>query len=135
MKKYVGLIFFALCNFSMIIAQSGKVEIIRDPKIDVLVKKQGIAIPPATSPQTQGYRIQLFFDSDRNALDAERSKFIALFPKINTYVIYQAPNYFLKAGDFRSMLEAERIKNSILKDFPTSFVVKEMINLPRIDQN
>jgi len=135
MKKSLVVSLFSLLMPSLFFAQSGKVEIMKDAKLDALVKKQGMVIPPATSPQSLGYRIQLFFDSDRTLLDTQRAKFIALFPKIDTYVTYKAPNYFLKIGDFRSLLDAERLKNQLLKDFPTSFVVKEMINLPRIDQD
>jgi hypothetical protein len=123
------LCFVAIVNF----AQSGNVEIVKDPRIDALVRKQSTIVPPATSPQMAGYRIQLFFDSDRKAIDEARAKFISMYPKIDTYIIYNAPNYFLKVGDFRTQLDAERVRESILRDFPTSFIVKELINLPRID--
>lgn len=116
-------------------SQSGNVEIIKDARIDALVKKQGMVIPPATSPQITGYRVQLFFDSDRKLVDEARSKFIAAYPKVDSYVVFTAPNYVLKVGDFRSELEAERIKDNLFKDFPTSFIVKELVNLPRIDQD
>lgn len=119
----------------MAFGQSGNVEIIKDPRIDGLVRKQGTVIPPATSPQIVGYRVQLFFDSDRKAIDDARSKFISAYPKVDSYIIYNAPNYFLKVGDFRTLLEAERVKDGLVKDFPTSFIVKEMVNLPRIDQD
>lgn len=116
-------------------SQTGNVEIIKDARIDALVKKQGIVIPPATSPQITGYRVQLFFDSDRKLVDEARSKFVAAYPKVDSYVVFTAPNYVLKVGDFRSELEAERIKDNLFRDFPTSFIVKELVNLPRIDQD
>lgn len=128
------ILFGILFHFSSV-AQSGEVEVIKDARIDGLVRKQGIVVPPATSPQITGYRVQLFFDSDRKLVDEARSKFIAAYPKIDTYVIFTAPNYILKVGDFRSELEAERVKDNLFKDFPTSFIVKELVNLPRIDQN
>lgn len=128
------LLFGILFHFSSV-AQSGEVEVIKDARIDGLVRKQGMVVPPATSPQITGYRVQLFFDSDRKLVDEARSKFIAAYPKIDTYVIFTAPNYILKVGDFRSELEAERVKDNLFKDFPTSFIVKELVNLPRIDQN
>jgi len=133
--KFTFLIFFCLTLSSLAKAQNGDVEIIKDSRIDGLVRRQGMIIPPATSPQLPGYRVQLFFDSDRKAVDEARSKFIGLFPKVDSYVIYNAPNYILKVGDFRTLLEAERVKGTLVKDFPTSFIVKEMINLPRIDQD
>ena len=116
-------------------SQTGNVEIIKDARIDALVKKQGMVIPPATSPQITGYRVQLFFDSDRKLVDEARSKFVAAYPKVDSYVVFTAPNYVLKGGDFRSELEAERIKDNLFRDFPTSFIVKELVNLPRIDQD
>lgn len=128
------LLFGILFHFSSV-AQSGEVEVIKDARIDGLVRKQGMVVPPATAPQITGYRVQLFFDSDRKLVDEARSKFIAAYPKIDTYVIFTAPNYILKVGDFRSELEAERVKDNLFKDFPTSFIVKELVNLPRIDQN
>ncbi len=116
-------------------SQTGNVEIIKDARIDALVKKQGMVIPPATSPQITGYRVQLFFDSDRKLVDEARSKFVAAYPKVDSYVVFTAPNYVLKVGDFRSELEAERIKDNLFREFPTSFIVKELVNLPRIDQD
>lgn len=115
------------------IAQYNDVEIIKDPRIDVLVLKKGEIIPPATVPQITGYRIQLFFDTEKKAVDDARTKFISMFPKVDTYVTYVAPNYFLKVGNFRTHLEAEKVKVSVDRDFPTNFIVKELINLPRID--
>lgn len=131
MKRFLLaiLIFTTLSS----IAQQGDIEVIKDNRIDALVKKQGAIIPPATVPQITGFRIQLFFDTDKKAIDDARTKFITQYPKIDTYVIYNAPNYFLKAGNFRTRLEAEKVKVTVDKDFPTNFIVKELINLPRID--
>lgn len=134
MKVATLFLSFGLLTNSAI-AQSGNVEIIKDARIDALVKKQGMVIPPATSPQITGYRVQLFFDSDRKLVDEARSKFIAAYPKIDSYIVFTAPNYVLKVGDFRTELEAERIKDNLFMNFPTSFIVKELVNLPRIDQD
>ena len=130
-RIYCTLTFFFLSIACF--AQSGQVEIIRDPKLDILVKRQGLPIPPATSPQINGYRLQIFFDTDRKSVESARAKFIAMHPKIDTYMIYNAPNYILKVGDLRSSYEAERLKSNVVSTFPTAFVVKEKVNLPRID--
>lgn len=120
----------SLCSF----AQKGDVEIIKDPRIDALIRQEGAIISPATAPQMSGYRIQLFFDSEKSSVDEARSKFMNLYPKVDTYVTYVAPNYFLKVGDFRTQTDAEKVKSAVEGQFPTSFIVKEKINLPRIDQ-
>ena len=118
--------------FGMSYSQEGQVTIIKDSRLDALVSSQSEVIPPEVKPQIDGYRIQLFFDSDKSKLNTSRSSFISQFPKIDTYTIYSAPNFFLKAGDFRTRLEAEKIKAEIEAEFPTSFVVKEKIYLPRL---
>jgi hypothetical protein len=132
MKKIFVLAFIFCVQNSF--GQQGNVEIKKDPRIESLIKQEGTIIPPATSPQITGYRIQLFFDINKDAVNAARSKFISLYPKIDTYVTFTAPNFFLKVGDFRTQMEAEKIKTNIDNQFPTSNIIKEKINLPRIDQ-
>jgi hypothetical protein len=134
MKQYFLIFCACILACSCALAQEGEVTLIKDVRIDALVKKQGTPVPPASAPQLVGYRVQLFFDSDKQLVDEARSQFNAKFPKVDTYVVFNAPNFVLKAGDFRSLLEAERVRETLLHEFPTSFVIKELINLPRIDQ-
>ncbi|MBL4863016.1 MAG: SPOR domain-containing protein [Crocinitomicaceae bacterium] len=133
MKSIILGLTLLIC--SLVIAQDGDINVIKDNRIDALVDKQGEIIPPAIKPEIDGYRIQLFFDSSRDEMNSARSKFIARFPKTDTYVEYNAPNFFLKAGDFRTRLEAEKVKAVIEAAFPTSFIVKEKINLPRLEKD
>jgi hypothetical protein len=111
-----------------------QVTIVKDERIDQLVKGQGQNPGNTSAPQLQGYRLQITFDADKAVVDEARTKFNALFPKVDTYVEFVAPHYFLKVGDFRTQFEAEGVKAQIQAQFPLSFVVKEKINLPRIDQ-
>ena len=126
--------FFLICSSTIVFGQSGEVKIIRDSRIDRLVGAQSVIVPPAINPQIKGYRIQLFFDTDRAALSDARSIFFAKYPRIDTYATYMAPNFFLRAGDFRTRLEAEKIKEEINELFPTSFIVSEDVNLPRLEK-
>jgi hypothetical protein len=131
MKNISSIITILIVNFAF--SQNGKVEIIKDSRIDELVKQQSAIVPPATVPQITGYRIQLFFDADKKLVEDARSKFTSMYPKVDTYIIYNAPNYFLKVGNFRTRLEAEKVKSTVDRDFQTNFIVKELIYLPRID--
>jgi len=116
----------------LLISYAGKaqVTVVKDSRIDELVKAQG----QNATPEINGYRLQLAFDSNKSFIDDSRAKFAAQFPKVDTYVEFVAPHYFLKVGDFRTQLEAEKVKAATSAQFPTCFVVKEKINLPRIDQ-
>jgi hypothetical protein len=135
--KNTALLLFTFASLLLtneLMAQTGDVQIVSDPRLELLVKKQGMPVPPATSVQITGYRLQLIFDSDRKVVDEARAKFISQHPKVDSYLIYNAPNYILKVGDFRTQMEADKWKNILLQTYPTCFVVREKINLPRIDQ-
>lgn len=122
------MVFISFSSFGQ-----GNIEIIKDSRIDDLIKKQGEVVPPATCVQINGYRLQIFFDSEKSKVDQARVQFAKSFPKIETYVTYNAPNYFLRVGDFRTQLEADHLKAEVGSTYPTSFIVQEKVNLPRID--
>ncbi len=130
MKNVILIASLVLVSFS----GNSQVTIVKDSRIDELVKAQGQITPPATTVEINGYRLQLTFDTSKSQIDDARSRFAAMFPKVDTYVEFVAPHYFLKVGDFRTQLEAEKVKAATAQQFPTCFVVKEKINLPRIDQ-
>lgn len=113
--------------------QEGILTIKKDSRIDELIRNKAKIKAPATSLQIEGYRIQLFFDTEKSKVDEARSKFIEIHPDIESNVIYKAPNYFLKVGNFRTYLEAEKIKSTLDKDFPTNYILKEKINIPYLD--
>jgi hypothetical protein len=115
--------------------QKGDIKVISDNRMDLLVKKQGTAIPPAVNPQIYGYRVQIYFESDKKLVNDMQIKFLEMMPKVDTYIEFNAPNYVLKVGDFRSLLEAEEVRDKALISFPTSFILKEYINLPRVDRD
>jgi hypothetical protein len=125
-------ILFNVIAFS-VFSQADNVKIIKDDRIESLIRQKSVIIPPATSPQINGYRIQLIFDSNKQLVDDARSKVVSSNQHLDTYILYNAPHFVLKVGDFRSKQEAEKIKSSLVRDFPACFVVKEMVNLPRID--
>ncbi len=103
-----------------------QVQIIVDPRVDQKVAAK-------SSKQMPGYRVQLCFDSDKNLIDQTRAAFVQEFPKIDTYVRFEAPNFNLMVGDFRTQAEAEALVDRIRGKYPLTIVHKEQINLPRID--
>lgn len=128
------LVLFILLQSPLLFGQLGSIHYTYDPRIESLIRQQGIPASPNGSPQVAGYRVQLLFDSEKKIVDEARLTVVSAFPKVDTYVFFNAPHFVLKVGDFRTLLEAERVKEELVKDFPASFIVKEMINLPRIDQ-
>ncbi len=126
--------FICLIFNGALYAQLGQTEIHADVRIEALIKKEGAAVPPANQPQINGYRVQLLFESERKKVENARSEFVSMYPKIDSYVQFSAPNFILKVGDFRTYLEAEAIRDQLFQEFPTGFILKEPVNLPRVDQ-
>lgn len=135
------------CCFSLaLFAQDkGQVRIVKDPMIDSLIAKR-IALntksatpavatgKPSTAIVSQmGFRVQVFYGSDRRKVFAEQARFRSSYSSLNTYITYKEPNYYLRVGDFRTRLEAQRLLNELKPMFPTLFIFREKINAPNLD--
>lgn len=105
-----------------------QVNIVKDARVDPKVKAKA-------SKSMPGFRIQIAFDSNKDAVDEVRKKFVGLYPKTDTYLTFEAPNFNLRVGDFRTQIEAEKFREKLAGEFPISIIHKENINLPRIEQN
>ncbi|MBE0647960.1 MAG: SPOR domain-containing protein [Bacteroidales bacterium] len=112
----------------------GKVKIIQDPAIEQLVQKH-IRVNE-TRDGIPGYRIQIFFDSGANSRTKATmvcEEFRRLYPSTGIYLNFIAPNYKVRAGDFRTRLDATRFLQEVQVDYPSAYVVADQINLPNID--
>jgi hypothetical protein len=131
-------IFFTIL-FSFILihlhAQSDtpSVVVYKDPRIDLLVKKQ-IDINEETTRENRrtasGYRILVVNSNDRKKVFAAKAKIYQLYPELKPYLLYQAPFYKLKVGNFRTKQEAEDYLTELSRDFPTGlFIVRDIIEV------
>ena len=119
---------FIIFVFHILVAQQlqGQISIQADDRIEQQIAKKA-------SKQMNGYRLQICFDSDKSIIDEARHRFISIYPKIDTYVTFEAPNFNLMVGDFRTILEAEKIQEEISGQFTIVIIHKTLIHLPRID--
>ncbi|GGH09445.1 cell division protein [Pedobacter zeae] len=133
---------FILCLFltATAFAQKGEVTVIKDPLIDSLIAKRlevyktsGEVKPGKPIVSAYGYRVQIFYGSDRREVFNEQARFKGLYPQLNTYLTYKEPNYYVRVGDFRTRLEAQRLINELRPAFPTLFIFREKINAPTLD--
>lgn len=119
---FLSTLFFAQTN--------GKgVVIIKDKKIDALIQNKS----NVRRVSITGYRVQVYFSTNKSELNDVRLKFIKSYPRIETYITYDAPNYFLRVGDFADRNDAEKFKKEIFREFPDNFIIKCGINLPNDD--
>nr|WP_199082019.1 SPOR domain-containing protein [Pedobacter sp. ASV19] len=140
--KVVYTCLFCLLCIPVFAQKKGEVIIIKDPLIDSMIEKR-LELSKRTAPATikrtgpvvaqMGYRVQVFYGSDRKETFREQARFKTYYPKLNTYITYREPNYYLRVGDFRTRLEAQRLMNALRPNFPTLFIFREKINAPTLD--
>jgi hypothetical protein len=137
---------FLVCIFCLsALAQTrGTVTIIKESLIDSMIQKRLDLNKKVISPTIKrsgpivaqvGFRVQVYYGSDRKKTFQEQSKFKSLYPKLNTYITYKEPNYYLRVGDFRTRLEAQRLMNELRSEFSTLFIFREKINAPILDSS
>jgi len=112
---------------------SASVVIHKDPRVDLLVKKQ-IQINEETTRDSRrnvpGYRIQVINSSDRNKVFAVKTKIYQQYPELKPYLIYQPPNYKLRVGNFKTAEEADQYLQQLSKLFPSGiYVVHDIIEV------
>jgi hypothetical protein len=107
-------------------AQSAGTEIVKDPRIDLLLKKQAELnrkVYLDNNRTAQGYRILVMNTNDRKkAMDA-KSKLMRDFPEHKTYLIYQSPSFKIQIGNFRTRNDAESLRKQIAKMYPSGVIV------------
>ncbi|MBL4707219.1 MAG: SPOR domain-containing protein [Flavobacteriales bacterium] len=95
----------------------------KDERIDLLIEDY------TKNKKISGYRIQIFASSNNRweAVKA-RSGFLKKYPEEKSYLIYQAPNYKVRIGDYTSRLMAHKHLELIKIDFSSAFIVTDEID-------
>jgi hypothetical protein len=137
MHKYlfVALLFFAQRGWAQ--ADTSGVVVTKDPRVDLLVRKQ-IAINEETTRESRrnvpGFRIQVMNTPDRNKVYDAKVKVYQEFPDWKPYLLYQAPNYKLRVGDFKTEEEAQAAMQQLSRLFPQGmYVIRDLIELKLSD--
>jgi hypothetical protein len=126
---FVALIFASVSAY----AQSGSVVINKDPRVDLLVNKQ-IEINEVTTRNarrtTAGYRIMVVSSNNRNTVAEAKTIMYREFPELKAYMMYQAPFFRLKVGNFRDRVNAEEYLERIKPFFKNNvYVVPDTIEI------
>lgn len=128
---FVALLFIARPGLAQ--TDSGSVIVMKDPRVDSLVQKQ-IEINDLTTRDARrnvpGFRIQVINSPDRNKVYAAKVKIYEQYPDLKPYLLYQAPNYKLKVGNFKTQEEAELAMQQLSRLFPSGlYVIRDIIEI------
>ena len=110
-----------------------KLNIRQDERVDSLLKNH--IHMNRRKNGTDGYRLEIFFKSGTRAREfalQTKTDFLRKYPDVNAYISFLSPNFKVRVGDFRTKNEAIRLKNTIRRDYPNAFVVKDIIQFPEL---
>jgi len=74
-----------------------------------------------------GWRIQLSATTDRQKAESGKRKFRSLYPNIPVDWTHSNPYYKLRAGAYRTRLEAIKAKKFIKENYPGAYPAKDKI--------
>ncbi|MBD3639161.1 MAG: SPOR domain-containing protein [Crocinitomicaceae bacterium] len=113
--------------------EDGTLNIHKDERLDELAKFVRSGEESIDGVLIDGYRVMIYFDQDRNKSEQQKAQFLSIYnDEYKAYVDYVAPNYRVRVGNFRTRLEAEKLKQELLAIFPTAIVVEDRIQLPEL---
>ena len=71
----------------------------------------------------KGFCVQIYLGDSREKAQKTKYKFMKKFPKIKS-VQYEriSPNWKVKVGKLRTKLEAEKLKRTIISEYPNCFI-------------
>lgn len=119
----------------------GSVQVIQDESITNRlgrkVKKSTVNDAPATFIEMSGYRIQVFAGNNQRISKSEaytkESDVKSVFPDMSTYVVFTAPFWRLRVGDFQTFQEAQRMMTRLRAEFPAfgreMSIIKEKVRV------
>ncbi len=112
----------------------GKVTIKQEPRIEAIVAKHIDINQKAKG--FPGYRVQVYFGSGSDAKSIAnkiRNNLNNEFTDYDSYLVYEAPYFKVRVGDFRNRNEAFKAFKIIQSNYPQAFIVDDLIALPRIE--
>ena len=84
----------------------------------------------ASKMSMTGFRIQIYFGSERAKATEIRADFMKNFPEIASYLIYQQPYFKIRVGDFKTRIEASGFLKKLDDHYTTAFNVPDEVKLP-----
>lgn len=117
---------------------SNSVIVHKDPRVDILVKKQAQINEETTKEgrkTAKGYRLLVINTNKRDEAIAAKTKVYTYFPDLKAYLIYQSPYFKVKVGNFKDRKDADDFRKELSTLFPKGvFIINDIIEI-RSDKN
>jgi hypothetical protein len=111
----------------------GSVTVNKDPRLDLLAAKQAEINRKAArlnkAGHYPGFRIQVINTQNRDEANTIKAEMLRRFPDQKTYLLYQAPYFKVRIGNFFSQKEGASLRKMITALYPNRgiFFVQDTI--------
>lgn len=117
----------------------GSISVRKDIRLDVLAAKQAEINKKAVLmniTHANGYRIQVINSSNRDEANAIKAEMLRRFPEQKTYLLYKAPNFKVRVGNFLTQREAEPTRKMIAALYPNRsiYLIADRVEFRPIDE-
>ncbi len=139
MKSFLAFVFH-VATLSVFSQQmdSSSIVIHKDPRIDLLIKKQAEINEVTTRDArkiAKGFRLLVVNTNKRDEAITAKARLYQYFPELKSYLLYQSPYYKLKAGNFKERKDAETYQRKLSAFFPRGvFVMNDYIEVKPDEQ-
>lgn len=99
---------------------SNTVVVVKDSRFELLTKKKAEINKKSVDAKknSKGYRIQVLNTTDRSQALSTKSRLLTLYPEHKTYLMYQAPYFKIRIGNFLEKNDADELKKELTRIFP-----------------
>ncbi|HRN49121.1 MAG TPA: SPOR domain-containing protein [Niabella sp.] len=130
---------FSMVALFFVLEMSAQTEnavvIHKDPRIDVLIKKQAevndLSTRSATTRRSaKGYRLLVISTNSRDEAITAKTAIYNYFPELKAYMWHQSPYYKVKVGNFLTRNEAAAYQKKLSPVFPRGvFIMNDVIEI------
>ena len=125
----ITFIFLNAVFFTSLSAQNNTVIIVKDAKIDQLLKLK--SEQNKDDGTSKNYKIQIYSGSSEGASE-KLSAFKSEFTQWPSKIVFETPNHKVWIGNFRKRLEADRALIEITEKFDRAFIFKPKKRIKKI---
>lgn len=76
-----------------------------------------------------GWRIQVFSTPQLSEANREKAKLLQQLDDMHATIIFEAPNYKVRVGNYRDRFDANRDLQNIMLYYPNAFICKDLVDV------
>lgn len=133
MRKFFIISYLIFISLIINAQQSGELKIVQSDSISKLVEKHKTV--SEVNYEFTGWRVQIFSTGGTNSKDKvnlAKAEFLSKYPDEQAYIVFTAPYFKLRIGNFRTKMEALYLIEQIKEDYPFAFAVLDKIEPPEL---